>query len=75
MKAAARLLVGEPIRLAVTAVGLAACGCLAAFGPHDFAVGLGVSSAMAGLTVIIAILGGAAASATEVAPSNKETRP
>lgn len=75
MRAALLLIIGEPVRLAVTCVGLAACACLAIFGSHDFAVGLGVSASLAGLTLILAILGGAVATAAGIAPSNKEPRP
>lgn len=75
MRTVILLLVGEPIRLAVTAVGLAACACVAIFGSHDFAVGVGVSSAMASLILILAVIGGTVATAAGVAPSNKEHHP
>ncbi len=72
MRPALLLILGEPVCLAV---GFAARACVVAFGPHDFAGGLGVSASMAGLTLILAVLGGAVATAAGIAPSrNKETR-
>ncbi|MBE7199646.1 MAG: hypothetical protein INR70_17840 [Parafilimonas terrae] len=73
MRAALRLLVGEPLRLAVTAVGLAACATVALFGPHDFATGLGVASTLACLTVLLAIVGFIVGEATGVLPRKDPT--